>query len=134
MESACLPIKRSYGIKNAIKSFQKNHLDYPETNLLWSLSFAFANSLRTTCYMSYNWICKTWLKTAYWWPWISKCLLGWIIATICIKPLIKTLRKYPAGIYLLKVNNRNTKTKSLLLTLVVLVSSLLTLNIFHTLF
>ena len=111
MESACLPIKRSYGIKNAIKSFQKNHLDYPETNLLWSLSFAFASSLRTTCYMSYNWICKTWLKTAYWWPWISKCLLGWIIATICIKPLIKTLRKYPAGIYLLKVNNRNTKTK-----------------------
>ena len=36
---------------------------------------------------------------------------------------------YPAGIYMLKVNNKDTNA-----TGVVLVSLLLTLNIFHTLF
>ena len=36
---------------------------------------------------------------------------------------------YPANIYLLKVNNRNTRAIG-----VVLVSFLLTLNIFHTFF
>ena len=39
----------------------------------------------------------------------------------------------PVGIYLLKVNNRNTRT-SCDLNDVVLVFLLLTLNIFHTLF
>ena len=48
--------------------------------------------------------------------------------------------RYPAGIYLLKVNNRNTRTRCGIcskLTInngVVLVSWLLTLDIFHTLF
>ena len=44
----------------------------------------------------------------------------------------------PVGIYLLKVNNRNTRTRceicSKLIIVNVLVSLLLTLNIFHTLF
>ena len=49
----------------------------------------------------------------------------------------KSLWKIPAGNYVLKVNNRNTRTKCeicLKLTIKTPVSLLLTLNIFHTLF
>ena len=43
-------------------------------------------------------------------------------------------RLYPAGNYMFKVNNKNTRTKYDIFSGVVLVSLLLALNIFHTLF
>ena len=49
----------------------------------------------------------------------NHCVMLFFIRTI--------LKENPAGIYLLKVNNRNTRTKCE-------ICSKLTLNIFHTLF
>ena len=72
---------------------------------------------------------------------VSICFKAISFNSVCLKLTIRTIYRgfrYPVSIYLLKVNNRNTRIrcgicpkltiKTLLLTL------LLTLNIFHTLF